>query len=83
MQVPIPRWLVRAWDRLGEWSNVPIYRRSSDNSVEGFEIRRIDLVLVFFGFVCVGYYWWTTGWQGAILGGAFYGLVVMMALWLF
>lgn len=54
------------------WLNAPVYRR----------VRRIDILLVLFGLICVGYYWYTTGWQGAILGGALYILMVMIGVWL-
>lgn len=76
MNIRIPRFVVRAWDAMGDWSNVPIYTRG------WFEVRRIDVLLVLAGVFCVGYYWWTTDWQGALLGGAMYILMLMMALWI-
>jgi glucose-6-phosphate-specific signal transduction histidine kinase len=58
-----------------KWLNHPIYTRGQ------IEFRRIDVVLAL-GFVaCVAYYWITVGWQGAIIGGLMYILVLMIALW--
>jgi glucose-6-phosphate-specific signal transduction histidine kinase len=64
---------VASWDAFVRWGDVKVSPR----------IRRIDLLLVALGIVCVGYYALTTGWQGAIVGGLLYILMVMMALWVF
>ena len=72
MRVRIPDWLATAWDRVGDWSNVEVYHR----------VRRIDVALVIFGIICVGYYGWVDGWRGAITGAAMYILITMMAIWL-
>jgi hypothetical protein len=79
IKITIPPRLATAWDSFSEWINVPIYR--STLRARPFELRRIDVVLVFFFFVCVGY-GYTRGWQGALAGGAMYVLMVMTALWL-
>jgi len=76
MNIRIPHLVVHAWDLAGEWSNVPIYTRGR------LEVRRLDVLLVLAGLSCVGYYWWASGWQGALAGGAMYVLVAMMALWM-
>lgn len=76
--MPIPRWLVAAWDAFGDWANVTVYERGKI-----VEIRRVDLLLAFFFFVCVGWYGWTDGWYGALIGGLFYIFMAMIALWFF
>jgi hypothetical protein len=76
MIIRIPRVVTTAWDGFGEWANVPIYKLGR------FEVRRLDVLLLLAGVFCVGYYWWTTDWHGALLGGAMYVLMLMMALWL-
>lgn len=76
MNICIPRFVAAAWNAFGDWSNVPIYTRGR------LEVRRIDVLLVLAGLFCVGYYWWTSGWQGALGGGAMYVLVLMMAMWM-
>jgi hypothetical protein len=76
MKIRIPFVVVRAWDLMADWSNVPIYTRGR------FEIRRIDVLLAIFGVACVAWYWYTGGWQGALLGGSMYILMVLVSLWL-
>lgn len=77
MRIPIPRFVVRAWDRFGDWGNIIIWQRGR------WYLYRIDLFIAF-GFVfCVGYYWLVTGWRGALQGAAFYIFVSMCALWFF
>lgn len=76
MKIRIPHFVVRAWDITGDWSNVAIYTRGN------FEVRRIDIVLAVAGLACMGWYGYTSGWQGALLGGAMYVMVLMMALWI-
>jgi hypothetical protein len=76
MNIRIPRFVVRAWDRLGDWSNVPLWTRGR------LEVRRIDIILAL-GFIgCVTWYAITAGWQTAIMGGVMYLVVMAMALWL-
>jgi glucose-6-phosphate-specific signal transduction histidine kinase len=64
-----------------DWINVPIYEHQHGRL--RIRITRIDVLLVVFGVICVGWYGYTSGWQGALLGGLFYVMVLMMALWLF
>jgi hypothetical protein len=73
MRFRIPNWITTIWDAFGDWANVPVAR----------SIRRIDIILALGGFICVGWYAYTSGWQGAILGAAMYILVVMISLWMF
>lgn len=61
-----PRWLTR----IGDWLNEPLWR-----------FRRIDPILVFLGVFCVLYYYWTSGLYMAIVGGAMFGFITMIALW--
>jgi len=77
MEIPIPSRLVRAWDAFCDWANVPIWRRGR------LELRRLDIILVAFFFLCVGYYYWKGGPMGAIQGGLVYGIVAMLSLWMF
>jgi hypothetical protein len=73
MRIPLPKaphWFGQYLD----WINRPIIPHS--------RVRRIDILLTL-GFIgCVGYYWVTTGWQGAIVGGLLYILMTMIALWI-
>lgn len=72
MKIKIPHRLAAAWDAWEVWVNVPVWR----------EVRRIDLIMAA-GFVfCVSYYWWTSGWQGALMGGIMYAVMTAVALWL-
>lgn len=58
-----------------DWLNTPVWRYG------GREIRRIDLLLVLAGIVCVAYYA-QFGWLSALQGGAMFVLMAMTALWL-
>ena len=80
IRIVIPRRVATAWDSYYEWINVPIWHRTM--WAHHFELRRIDIVVVFFFFVCVGWYGYTGGWQGAVLGGATYIMMMMLSLWL-
>jgi hypothetical protein len=72
VKIRIPDPIARAWDAWGDWANVPVYRR----------VRRIDVILAI-GFIgCTGWYGFTSGWRGALLGGVMYLAVMAMALWL-
>ena len=53
MRITIPRRLASSWDAFCRWGDVNVSRG----------IRRIDLLLVALGIVCVGYYAMTAGWQ--------------------
>jgi hypothetical protein len=84
MKVRIPDIVGRAWDAWEAWVNVPVWSRGdgSDNGGERLEVRRIDVLLAI-GFIgCVSWYAYTTGWQGALMGGVMYLVVAAMALWL-
>jgi hypothetical protein len=75
IQISIPQWLLRAKDTFVDWANVPVLKRGR------IELRRID-VMVTYGFVaCVGWYYFTGGWKGALVGGVTYIFVAMVALW--
>jgi hypothetical protein len=79
MIIRIPRFMVRAWDQFGDWSNVVIW----ESATKRFYLSRIDLFIAG-GFVfCVGYYWLVAGWMGALQGAAAYIFVSMCALWFF
>ena len=54
-----------------DWINVPLW----------WKVRRIDVVLVIAGLVCVGYYA-TFGWIAALQGAGMFLLMLMIGLWL-
>jgi hypothetical protein len=64
-----------------DWINQPIYEHIYGRL--RLRITRIDVLLAAFGMLCVGYYWYTSGWMGALQGGLLYVLFLMMALWMF
>jgi hypothetical protein len=76
IRIPIPRWMARRYQPFDNWLNeVAVAPRH-------YEVRRIDILIALGLVACVTYYWVTTGWQGAILGGLLYILITMIALWL-
>lgn len=76
MQIPIPRFIVRTWDMIEDWINVPLWQRTVD-----VEVRRIDvLMLVLFIFTVAWYGYWYS-WQGALQGSV--GFIVCAALALY
>jgi hypothetical protein len=81
VKIPLPNklldWLEDHYAPLGDWLNKELF------AIGRLAVRPIDLLLIFFFFVCVGWYWSTTGWLGALQGGALYVLVAMIALWFF
>ena len=64
--------------RLVDWLNEPVFPWRPGISIS---ILRIDILLVVFGLICTGYYWWTEGWLGGLKGALVYLLVMMTALW--
>jgi hypothetical protein len=57
--------------KIVDWLNVPLYR----------SIRRIDPILVLLGILCMLYYYLTTSsLYMALLGGATFGFVALIAL---
>lgn len=76
MNIPIPRFVVRAARAFEEWANVPMWERGR------VELRRVDLMIAFFFFVCVVWYYHTQGLMGAIQGGAMYIAISALALWM-
>jgi hypothetical protein len=55
-----------------DWINAPVWGR----------IRRIDVLLVILGIICVGYYGYTSGLMGGLQGGLLFVLMVMISVWL-
>lgn len=76
MRVGIPRWLVWAWDKLGDWSNVTVYERGK------IEVRRLDIMLAVFGVGGFVYYFVVYNWQMAVLSVLTYAMVLMIAMWI-
>ena len=66
----------RLFDRFAAWGDIPVWQHPP------IIVRRIDVLLVFFGVICVGYYGWMEGLLGALRGALAYAFVVMVALWL-
>jgi hypothetical protein len=66
------------YDRFEDWANVPVFATQPGRSIN---IRRVDILLVIFGVICVGYYGWVEGWIGALKGALAYLMVMMTALW--
>ena len=62
--------LAERWEAVSDWLNADL------------KARRIDAVLLVAGIFCVTYYYWTSGWQGALLGGLMYIMMVMIAVWM-
>ena len=79
MNIRIPRFLVKAWDAFGEWANVSVYKPGPGLPID---VRRLDILLAIFFIIAVSYYSYTDGWIGALIGGAFFILVAMWALWM-
>ena len=81
MNIRIPRWLVAAWNAFGDWANVPAFTvRFRSHS---HEVLRIDIILAFAFLFCVGWYYATSGWYMALVGGVAFVFFAMCALWLF
>jgi hypothetical protein len=78
IKIRIPRFIEQLWARWGNWANVPVYTFAN-----GREILRLDILLVCFGILIAIYYWTVYSWMQALMGVAFYIMVLMMALWLF
>lgn len=78
IKIRIPRFMERVWNRLGDWTNVPVYRFANDK-----EIRRLDIIMFITGILIAIYYVLFHGWQTAVIGVAMYIMVIMMALWIF
>ena len=62
--------LAGRWEAVSDWLNTDI------------RARRIDVVLLVFGILCIGYYAYFDGLQGALLGGLMYIMMMMIGLWL-
>lgn len=75
MDIKIPKFLIKWFDAFEEWGDVLVWK------VGRLNIRRIDLLLGIAFIFCVSYYWFTTGWLGAITGGLAFIFVAMVALW--
>ncbi len=77
MNIRIPSAVMRHVDRLGDWANIEIWRRGR------IELRWLDLFVAAFFVACVGWYWFTSGWFGALQGGLFYVALAALAIWVF
>ena len=77
MKIKIPSAVMRHADRFSDWANVEVWRRGRA------ELRRLDVFVITFFFVCVSWYWFTSGWMGALQGGALYIALAALALFVF
>jgi hypothetical protein len=77
IRIKIPRVLARLSDRYTDWANVELWRKGR------FDVRRGDVVVAVGFVVCVSYYWYSSGWWGALAGALMYVLAAMIALWFF
>ena len=62
--------IAQRWEAFSDWLNTDL------------KARRIDALILFAGLVCITYYYWTSGWQGALLGGLMYVMMVMISVWM-
>jgi glucose-6-phosphate-specific signal transduction histidine kinase len=62
--------IAQRWEAVSVWLNADL------------KARRIDAILLVGGIVCVTYYYWASGWQGALVGGLMYIMMVMISVWL-
>ena len=81
MNIRIPRWLFRAWNAFGDWVNVPVFTARFRSY--SFEVLRIDIIVAVAFCFCVGWYYVTSGWYMAMVGGLAFIFFAMCALWLF
>lgn len=70
MNIKVPLVLVRAWDKFGDWANVPVWR-----PIAGLELLRIDLVIAAAFLFCVTWYGYWYGWMGALQGGVMFVVI--------
>ena len=75
MRIRVPRFLARALDAFRDWGDVPV----AEHSI--LTIRRIDCLLAAAFTFCVGYYWLTSGWLGALAGGLMFLFMALIASW--
>jgi len=76
IKIPLPQWVLRTWDKIGDWLNIPLWRRGK------LELRIIDIIMVIMFIVCVSYYYHVGGWLLAAQGGAMFIFVSLVALWI-
>jgi hypothetical protein len=74
MQIRIPGVLVRAWDAFCDFGAIPLGR------IGRFKVCRLDAIVVALFISCVGYYWITSGWRGAVIGGALFLFIGFLSL---
>ena len=76
MRIRIPRRVVAAVDAFRDWGYTPLVCHRYGT------LRRCDPLIAAAFLLCVGYYWWTGGWLGAMTGACAFMLVTMAMLWL-
>jgi hypothetical protein len=76
MQIKIPHIVTRSWNAFCKWGDVPLWTYGHRT------FRRLDAVLVIGFIVCVGRYYLSGGWLGALQGAAFYILAAMIGMWM-
>jgi hypothetical protein len=81
MKIRIPRWFISAWDIFGDWVNVPVGTVKFRS--KRYNVLRIDIIIAAAFLFCVGWYYATSGWYMALVGGVAFVFFAMCALWLF
>ncbi len=76
IRIPIPKFMLAAWDNFGVWSNVPVFNLSR------FAVVRLDIIQAVCFIFCVVWYYVTVGIMAAITGGLFYIFLVMCVMWI-
>jgi hypothetical protein len=74
MRIRVSGILVRAWDAFCDFGAIPLGR------IGRFKVCRLDAIVLALFIFCVGYYWITSGWRGALMGGAMFLFVGFMSL---
>lgn len=77
MNIKVPLVLVRAWDKLCDWGNVPVWR-----PIAGFDLLRIDFIIAAMFLWCVTWYGYWYGWMGALQGGVLFAAIGGLTLML-
>jgi hypothetical protein len=74
IRIPIPAWLLRIWDRFGDWGNVLVW------SWRRWYLVRLDLLLAASFVLSASYYGYSYGWRGAAQSAGMFTFVAMCAL---
>ena len=76
IRIPIPKRVLEAYDRWGDWANVPAFE------ICNFQVLRIDIMIACNFLICIGWYGYTSGLMGALTGGTMFVFLLICALWI-